>query len=107
MGDAAWMNIANKREAEKMKIDELDLSTRTYNVLLRAGIKTTEKIKEMTDDDLRHIKNLNEKCLKEVKRAVYCTDCKRSIYSDFPSCDINIENNGMYVLNGECKCKVI
>ena len=28
-----------------MKIDELDLSTRTYNVLLRAGIKTTEKIK--------------------------------------------------------------
>lgn len=45
-----------------MKIDELNLSTRTYNVLLRAGVTTTEKIKEMTDDDLRNIKNMSEKC---------------------------------------------
>lgn len=50
-----------------MKITELDLSVRSYNVLLRAGIDTTEKIKEMTDDDLRQIKHLNEKCLEEIR----------------------------------------
>lgn len=53
-----------------MKITDLDLSVRSYNVLLRAGIDTTEKIKEMTDDDLRQIKHLNEKCLKEIREAV-------------------------------------
>lgn len=53
-----------------MKITELDLSVRSYNVLLRAGIDTTEKIKEMTDDDLRQIKHLNEKCLKEIREVV-------------------------------------
>lgn len=53
-----------------MKITDLDLSVRSYNVLLRAGIDTTEKIKEMTDDDLRQIKHLNEKCLKEIREVV-------------------------------------
>lgn len=57
-----------------MKIDELNLFTRTYNVLLRAGVTTTEKIKEMTDDDLRNIKNMSEKCLMEVRCAVYCAE---------------------------------
>ena len=57
-----------------MKIDELNLSTRTYNVLLRAGVTTTEKIKKMTDDDLRNIKNMSEKCLMEVRCAVYCAE---------------------------------
>ena len=31
------------------------------------------------------------------ERENYCKDCKRSIYSENPSCDTNIENNGLYV----------
>ena len=34
-----------------MRINELNLSTRTYNTLLRAGIDTVEKIKGMTDEE--------------------------------------------------------
>lgn len=38
----------------------------------------------------------------------YCKDCNRSIYGDFPSCDINMENNGRYVgSSDECVLKVI
>lgn len=36
----------------------------------------------------------------------YCKDCDRSIYGDFPSCDVNIENNGKYVSTGKCFCKI-
>ena len=41
-----------------MKIDDLNLSVRTYNTLLRAGITSVEKIREMTDEDLKSVKNL-------------------------------------------------
>ena len=59
-----------------MGIDELDLSVRSYNVLARAGITTTEKIKEMTDDELRAVSHMSEKCVKEIREAVCCADCK-------------------------------
>ena len=82
-----------------MRIDELNLSTRTYNTLLRAGIDTVEKIRGMTDEELKSVKNLSEKCYEEVKQAVYCTDCKRSIYGEYKDCDVNIENHGKYGLS--------
>ena len=42
-----------------------------------------------------------------IDRENYCKDCKRSIWSEFPSCDVNIENNGRYVGSGEkCHCKI-
>lgn len=67
-----------------------------------------EKIREMTDEDLKSVKNLSEKCYKEIKQAVYCTDCKRSIYGEYKNCDVNIENHGKYVLAGDkCGCKVV
>lgn len=91
-----------------MRIDELNLSTRTYNTLLRAGITTVEKIRGMTDKELKSVKNLSEKCRKEVKQAVYCTDCKRSIYGEYKDCDVNIENRGKYVgADDACRCKVV
>lgn len=41
-------------------------------------------------------------------RDTYCKDCDRSIYGEHPSCDVNIENNGKYVMSGEkCFCKVV
>ena len=62
----------------------------------------------MPDGDLKKIKNLSGKCYKEVKQAVYCTDCERSIYGEYKDCDVNIESNGKYVRgNCECHCKVL
>lgn len=40
-------------------------------------------------------------------RENYCKDCDRSIYGKHPSCDVNIENNGLYVMAGpKCYCKI-
>ena len=37
----------------------------------------------------------------------YCKDCDRSIYGNNPfKCDVNIENNGKYVMSGKCFCKI-
>lgn len=38
----------------------------------------------------------------------YCKDCDRSIYGKYPSCDVNIENDGRYTKPGTpcyCKCR--
>jgi hypothetical protein len=43
----------------------------------------------------------------EQERLEYCKNCKRSIYGEYKDCDLNIENNGVYVGAGEtCRCKV-
>ena len=43
-----------------------------------------------------------------VDRDEYCKDCDRSIYAEHPSCDVNIENNGKYVMAGDvCYCKIV
>jgi len=44
----------------------------------------------------------------ENERLNYCKDCKRSIYGEYRDCDVNIENNGAYVLSGDkCYCKIL
>lgn len=48
-----------------MDIYEMDLTTRAYNCLLKVGIDTVEKLKELTHDDF--IKNMNEKCAREIE----------------------------------------
>lgn len=48
-------------------IDELELTTRAYNVLKRAGIDTVEKLDGIPDSELLKIRNLNQKCLKDIK----------------------------------------
>ena len=41
------------------------------------------------------------------ERQEYCKDCERSIYGKYRDCDINIENNGVYVMSGnKCGCKI-
>lgn len=92
-----------------MRIDELNLSVRTHNTLVRAGITTVEQIKRMSDDELISVRDLSKKLFEEVKRATYCVDCERSIFGKYKNCDENIENSGFYTgeLNGKCYCKVI
>lgn len=51
----------------QVSIDELELSTRTYNCLKRAGISDIGQILEMDDKDLKAIRNLGEKSLQEIR----------------------------------------
>lgn len=48
-------------------IDELELTTRAYNVLKRAGIDTVEKLDSISDSELLRIRNLNQKCLSDIR----------------------------------------
>ena len=41
-------------------------------------------------------------------REKYCKDCDRSIYGKYHDCDVNIENNGKYVMaDSKCYCKIV
>lgn len=35
------------------------------------------------------------------ERETYCNDCDRSINGRYHDCDVNIENNGKYVMAGD------
>ena len=55
-------------------IDELNLSVRASNGLMRAGIDTLGKLNEMmkTDRGIAGIRNLGAKSVKEIGRAFLC-----------------------------------
>ena len=50
-----------------MKIEELDLSVRSYNALKRAGIETVEQLRRKTTLDLYKIRNLGETSIAEIR----------------------------------------
>lgn len=51
---------------EDVLIEDMDLSVRTYNCLLRSGIKTLEDLRNLTIDDLSMIRNLGIRSKKEI-----------------------------------------
>lgn len=51
----------------EMSIDDLDLSTRSYNCLKREKIDTVEKLANCSEDDLNAIKNFGKRSVTEVK----------------------------------------
>jgi hypothetical protein len=51
-------------------IDQLNLSTRTYNALRRIGIDTTQQLRKLTEYELRDIRNFGEKSIKEVREVL-------------------------------------
>jgi hypothetical protein len=53
-----------------MNIDELELTVRTYNCLKRAGIDTIEKLQVSSEEELLQVKNLNQKCINEIKETL-------------------------------------
>lgn len=53
-----------------MKIEELGLSARAYNVLKRAGIDTVEQLQRTSDDDLKRIRNMGIHTMKEIREKV-------------------------------------
>ena len=42
------------------------------------------------------------------ERKEYCKDCERSIWGEYHDCDLNIENDGRYVMvDDKCYCKIL
>ena len=63
-----------RRRMSDIGIDELNLSVRASNGLMRAGIDTLGKLNEMmkTDRGIAGIRNLGTKSVKEIGRAFLC-----------------------------------
>lgn len=49
-----------------MKIEELDLSVRTYLALSRYGINTTDDLCKISEGDIIRVRNLGRKSLEEL-----------------------------------------
>lgn len=57
---------SNEKDTENIKIDELDLTVRSYNCLKKAGIERVGQLARMGLPELLKIKNLGRKSLTEI-----------------------------------------
>ncbi len=48
-------------------LEDLDLSIRPYNCLRRAGVDSVEKLRAMSDEELRKVRNLGRRAFEEVR----------------------------------------
>jgi DNA-directed RNA polymerase subunit alpha len=55
------------RTLEKMPIEELELSVRSFNCLKRANINTVENLINKSENDMMNVRNLGRKSLEEIK----------------------------------------
>ena len=53
--------------SKKANIEELDLSVRAYNLLVRANIKTIEELQNKTKSEMKIVKNMGLKSLREIE----------------------------------------
>ena len=53
-----------------MKIRDMNISARAKSCLLGAGYMFASEIMNLTDEQLLSIRNLNEKCLEEIREAL-------------------------------------
>lgn len=61
---------AKKAPETEIKIEDLGLSEKTCNILLKNGIKTTKGLLRKNQDALLEIKGIGTKAIKEIKRAL-------------------------------------
>ena len=59
-------NADDTKKVLDMSIDELELSVRSYNCLMRANIKTVEELTNKTQEEMMKVRNLGRKSLDEV-----------------------------------------
>ncbi len=57
-------------DVKKTKIDDLNLSSRTVNALMMAGIKTVAGIVRKSEVDLHEVEGLGEKAVEEIKESI-------------------------------------
>ena len=83
--------VQNKK-LEK-KIEELDLSVRSYNCLKRAGINTIGELTQKTEEEMMRVRNLGRKSLKEVvnKLRELGLDLRRSYDTDYDTADEDLD----------------
>ena len=62
--------IMKECSSDDIRIEELDLSVRTFNCFKRAGINTVGEIRKLSDDDLKQIRNFGMKSICEIKRVL-------------------------------------
>jgi len=53
------------------KIENLDLSVRSYNCLKRAGINTIGELTQKTEEEMMRVRNLGRKSLMEIKKKLF------------------------------------
>ncbi len=75
--------VSNKK-LEK-KIEDLDLSVRSYNCLKRAGINTVGELAQKSEEEMMRVRNLGRKSLKEVIQKLHeiGLDLKHSYDPDY------------------------
>lgn len=49
-------------------LEDMELTTRTFNVLMRSGIKSASEIAEHTEEEIRNLRNVGTKSMEEVRR---------------------------------------
>ena len=59
-----------KAEKEEDIVSDLNLSTRSQNVLDAAGIKTVDELVALTEEELRDLEGMGDKGIKEIKKAI-------------------------------------
>jgi DNA-directed RNA polymerase subunit alpha len=59
-----------KREPKDILIEELDLSARTKNILLKHGIKTLAGLLRYKEESLKKLEGMGEKSLEEIKKVL-------------------------------------
>ena len=59
-----------QRPEKKESVENLNLSARTKTALVKAGIKTTNELKSMSEETILKIKGMGKKGLEEVKRVI-------------------------------------
>ena len=52
------------------KIEELDISVRTWSCLKRAGINYLENLTNMTEEDLMKVRNIGRRSMEELKQVL-------------------------------------
>ena len=57
---------SSKEKVLEMTIDELDLSVRSFNCLMRASIHTVEDLISKSEEEMMKVRNLGRKSLEEV-----------------------------------------
>jgi|SRR3989344_3042037 len=68
--DSTEIETSENREAGKMKIEELNLSTRTTNALTRGGIRTVGGLSRKSEEDVLGLEGLGQRALDEIKDAL-------------------------------------
>lgn len=68
-GSGLWVRIPMTRKLWDTSVDELNLTVRSRNGLMRAGTDTIGKVSEliMRDDGLSKVRNLGKKSIAEIK----------------------------------------